>query len=392
VTEHLLSIVDELQGADYPVSGFSCSNMPRAQSPEGLWYVNPHMDLINPTIVPDGWVIGAFVFLTKIHPRGGAFMYGPGSTARIRARMAATSGEAGWGSTKSEVFAGTVVECIADPGDVILFQHTMLHSFSPNISDPTTRQALRVSFHVPKRVDPGDKPLDAYSTIEQANFMSWLHRHEPAAFPLITVGESPTLDGIDAVAHDFIKVDGVTYLYSVSAAQPSVVQRRATSDFQTWETLESLHLVDDPIRAIHLEHRFMPTLTLVCDAPSGSWTRVFSASDDLRLWRQSSGMPNMTMSRPHFVQEEQVGPFHAKQASASLIFDVHDDRPGNVYWRSGGNREEFTCWRNMGLAFEGAPGRITDVWAYPGRNAVLHALIADVDGALHYTQSALQDN
>lgn len=387
VTERLLAAVNELQGKDNPVSGRPwAADMPREHTPEAIRFVNPHMDLIHPTFMPDGWAVGAFIFLTPVRHRGGAFMYGPQSPWKLRAQMSRDSGESAWGSTKSESVAGIVRECLAEPGDVILFQHTMLHSFSPNTDDPTTRHALRVSFPTP-RIHPGDKSFDQMSTVEKANSPGYMRLKYGDHFTPIDPGEPSTLQ---CVAHDLLHFQGRTHRFWVEAHDRTVIRTAVSADLETWDETEPLTLVSDVVRAIHLEHRFNPTLTVVCDTGGGrSWSRVYESADLVR-WRQISGMPEMTLSRPHFVQEQQVGPFTSKAAYASITYFVSDDRPNQIWWRCGGNREEFSCWRDQGLAAI-AEGRVTDIQGRPSLNAGTHTLVADIDGAAHYVTSAFID-
>jgi hypothetical protein len=394
ISETLLRAVRELHGPCYPVAldDVAPTYIPRIRTADALHHPSPHMDMIHPTFVPDFWAVGAFVFLSPVRHLGGAFLYSPGSPNRLRAWMATNSGESGWGVTKDERIAGVVEECLADAGDVIVFQHPILHSGSENILGETTRHALRFSFPVSPRLTTKDKSIEQMSTIEKANSIDYLHAHHSAAFARLTVGENVdfSLGFGPVLAHDTLKFGGSVHRFWVSPDNPSIVQSAVSSDFVNWHQQQPLNLTYDRIIGLHLEHRFNPTLTLVCRKTDGeTWSRVYESAN-LDDWRQIIGAPAWTLSRPHFLQNASEGPFMSKRASGSMFYFVTDEELSLVRWRCGGSRYEASAWREQGIACR-ARGVVTDLWCRPGPAMYRHVLVADIDGVAHFTETSFQD-
>ncbi|HJN27719.1 MAG TPA: hypothetical protein QF604_07365 [Candidatus Latescibacteria bacterium] len=91
-TERMLDGIAELFGAPtYTLARRrGGNNMPRPYQPDEEW-LEPvaHVDNSYPTTMPNGWAVGSFIFLTKVRPRGGAFVVFPGSNLRYRQQLAA---------------------------------------------------------------------------------------------------------------------------------------------------------------------------------------------------------------------------------------------------------------------------------------------------------------
>ena len=69
--------------------------MARPHQPDAEWgTLTAHVDDSYPTLMPNGWAIGTFIFLTKVRSHGGAFIYFSGSP--LRNRPARDHGPAKW--------------------------------------------------------------------------------------------------------------------------------------------------------------------------------------------------------------------------------------------------------------------------------------------------------
>ena len=143
-SERLIAAVAELFGpGNEPVRKTSGRDMVRPYEPEAHWGgLTAHVDDAYPTLMPNGWAIGCFLFLTRVRSRGGAFIFFPGSPWRNRGLM-----EENWQAAKDAVAlpenSGPPREFLAEPGDAILFHHLMGHCGSPNVSDPGGDPARR---------------------------------------------------------------------------------------------------------------------------------------------------------------------------------------------------------------------------------------------------------
>lgn len=393
LTERFFDAARELLGPAVPLSDFMGGDAERAYEPEKVWLVGPHVDMWHPAPMPDEcFSLSAFVFLTAVRRHGGAFMYAPKSAVKLRALSASSSGEVAWSLARSETHVGVMEEYLAEPGDVMFFQHLIVHSASPNVTDRATRHAMRIFISSSSRVVPGDKPFEEMSTVEKANSMRYLNHRFGDEFVVLEPAQGAT-DPFPCVAHDLIRLDGSVYRFWTEASAPTVLRRARSSDLATWQELEPLELVSEPIRAIHFEHRFNPTLTVVCDtATADTWSRVFE-SVDLQAWRQIAGQPTLTLGRPHYVSPGAKGPF-AKQAGGSINYIVSDERPTEIHCGSGGNREDLAGLGGEVTKVVSAPGRVSDLFGRPLiwlRPNTTHALVADVDGASHYTLSEFID-
>lgn len=387
-TVGLMAAVNELLGPDYAVRGDegAPSHLPRPPTPDAEWSLEAHMDLIHPTLVPDFWAVGAFVYLTEVRHHGGAFTYAPGSPHRMRSLMSRFSGETGWGATRAE--GAALVEFLGEPGDAIVFQHPMVHSASPNIEGRATRHALRFSFPVARLV-VGRKPVAALSSVEKANSPRYLRSRYGDQFCAIDVGDADRelAEGFGPVAtHDVLKFDSRLHRYWTTPAEPSVVRRAVSTDLASWELLDPLTLVDEPVTALHLEHRYDPSLTLLGSGRTGgTWTRVFTSSD-LESWQPMLHVPGTVLSRPHL-----IGPFMAKKGRGNVTYFMTDDVPNEIRWRSGGDRSDFDNWTEGGVA-HAARAAVTDVWSRPGPAMYLHVLVAEIESVPHYTMGPFQDD
>src|SRR5262249_43933019 len=137
------------------------------------------------TIMPGSWAVGLFVFLTRVPSHGGAFILFPGSYRNYR-RLFSVSPEV----IKSQVSpienSGPYMEFLAEPGDAVIFHHAMGHTGSTNITNPQTRLALLTRYYPRPRICPGNKPLEAMSTIEKANSLRYFRERYGTEFSFPT--------------------------------------------------------------------------------------------------------------------------------------------------------------------------------------------------------------
>ena len=116
-SERLIAAVAELFGpGNEPVRKTSGRDMVRPWEPEAEWgSPTAHVDDAYPTLMPNGWAIGCFLFLTRVRSGGGAFIFYPGSPWRNRGLM-----EENWQAAKDAVAlpenSGAPREFLARPG------------------------------------------------------------------------------------------------------------------------------------------------------------------------------------------------------------------------------------------------------------------------------------
>ena len=128
--------------------------MARPHQPDINWGApTAHVDDSYPTLMPNGWAIGTFIFLTKVRSHGGAFIYYSGSPLRYRQGMAQSYHSIKEVAAASQ-YSGPFKEFLAEPGDVLFFHHLMGHTGSDNISDATTRHALLTRWRANSVVAP----------------------------------------------------------------------------------------------------------------------------------------------------------------------------------------------------------------------------------------------
>ena len=86
-----------------------------------------HCDDAYGTLMPQGWALGSFIFLTPVAPRGGGFIIYPGSFLRYREAM----GTVGPGCYKgaAPVHGGELLEVLAEPGDAVIFHHVRVELY-----------------------------------------------------------------------------------------------------------------------------------------------------------------------------------------------------------------------------------------------------------------------
>ena len=78
-SERLIAAVAELLGpGNEPVRKTSGRDMVRPYEPEAHWGgMSAHVDDAYPTLMPNGWAIGCFLFLTRVRSRGVPSSFSP---------------------------------------------------------------------------------------------------------------------------------------------------------------------------------------------------------------------------------------------------------------------------------------------------------------------------
>eukprot|EP00747_Dinoflagellata_sp_TGD_P069534 gnl/TRDRNA2_/TRDRNA2_156165_c0_seq1.p1 gnl/TRDRNA2_/TRDRNA2_156165_c0~~gnl/TRDRNA2_/TRDRNA2_156165_c0_seq1.p1 ORF type:complete len:618 (+),score=65.72 gnl/TRDRNA2_/TRDRNA2_156165_c0_seq1:168-1856(+) len=123
---------------------------------------NAHIDDSYPTLMPQTWALGSFLFLTRVRHRGGAFIVYPGSWLLNRKVLGAHV------RAVTPQSLGEPVEILAEPGDAIIFHYLLGHSGSKNVADPCTRHALLNRYYCTTRFENlCDLPFEQMSTLEK---------------------------------------------------------------------------------------------------------------------------------------------------------------------------------------------------------------------------------
>jgi hypothetical protein len=237
--------------------------------------------------MPQGWVVGSFVFLTPVRHRGGAFVVYPGSPARIRTAAA----RHGPGCLKDLPGAapGPPFEVLAEPGDAVLFHHLMAHSGSTNVADPRTRHALLNRYHPTTRLCPGERPLADMSTLEKANSARYLLRARgvgrclhPAAGPAAL-----RLDlGLSAAAYTVVHSAGAFQLLYEPAAAPGTLRRLCSADLCSWAEAPPLALpglAAGPLRSAAAFHYDLAPVLALVDAAGAA--HLFAGAEEVACGR-----------------------------------------------------------------------------------------------------------
>ena len=141
-----------------------------------------HIDDNFPSVMPSGWAVGSFIFLTDVPVEGaGAFTCFPGSPARFRVRTAHNQRCL---VESAPLVGGAAREMLVEAGTVVLVHHIMGHCGSTNFAIPTTRHAFFPRWKPTGRVVPGFKPYDQMSTLEKANSARYIQAHLHPELPL----------------------------------------------------------------------------------------------------------------------------------------------------------------------------------------------------------------
>ena len=390
LTPDLVRAVEEIAGGACPAIS-PPHDRPRPYSPETPWRNHgPHVDQNDPSPVPTFYDLGMFIFLTPVRERGGAFQYAHGSPRRLRSLITQYPTESLVTANLQADLVGDVEEFLADAGDVILFQHMMVHCGSDNVTDPTCRRALEVRFALPEPIRPGDKPFDQMSTLEKANSPSYLAATFDTQMVLPRLRQRPGADqalgdgfGGDGglLAQVATREDGWTSLYYVEETAPSNIRRIRSRDWITWEDAPPIvPPIDGRILSLQAEHRRLATLTVATDRGS-----VVLESQDHQRWSVAARADGLRLARPRFVLLDMADDharsdvaFHVDTAAAPNEVRYRFRTDERQEWAQG--LAGFEQWPHEGVAYRAEPGtQIDNVIVMPTTDLARYALVADVD-------------
>ncbi len=261
----------------------------RAFDRDAVWrFQRLHVDDDYPTLLPNDWVLGCFVFLNDVPSRGGAFVHVDGSYARLRALLARTP-DALYGEPDMETVGlpenGT--EYLAKCGDVILFHHLHAHCGTNNVAVPDyVRHALLFRIYCERRVEPGQKPVARMMPIERANSCAAGGVSDPGGIRQPGNGPDRLRDGISlqiavesyAIAH----IGGETRLFLAGAGDREAITLWSGAELGNWTQIARIDPGVGPLQSVNVVHAGPQTWLAACG--TGGQGRLL-ASGDLRNWR-----------------------------------------------------------------------------------------------------------
>ena len=366
-TETMLDAIGELFGTAYPFQRRPAGyDMPRPYEPDASWPLpSAHVDDCYPTLMPNGWALGSFVFLTSVRSRGGAFICFPGSHRRYRMVMSR-----GWQGIKEVVpeleHAGPGQEFLADPGDVLLFHHILGHTGSNNTVDPATRHALLSRWLPNRRIVPGAKPFDCMSTIEKVNSARYLaHRFHidlPVHSSPPTERAARTLaDGVapwdDVIGMALLHFGCGGHLFYNETSAPGLVQRLVSEDLIDWRRTEPIDLRIGPIRALQF-HQYGSMAILGASTAAAPPRMVLYASTDMDQWTELAAIDGCSTGTPWYIYPK----YPSAVAGGQAVYFVPSGHPSRVLCSWGEDWSGASEWKPRSVAVDASAGHeIQDV-------------------------------
>lgn len=364
-------------------AGFAGTDMPRPFEPgQRIGPVGSHTDDDYPTLMPAGWTLGAFLFLTPVKPGGGAFIYYPGSYHRVRAAMSCGVHLAKQYAGERSI-VGAPYEYLAQPGDALLFHQLCAHSGSPNVADPTTtRHALLSRHHPSRRVVPGDKPFERMSTIEKSNSARFLRERFGAGvvLPEISVDRETNAALADGFAGEggvraaaAFHFAGRVWLFYVNTQTPGTVCVASSVNFHAWRAEARIESGLPAVDSISLHQRHGPA-TLFLGSRQGNTTRVLQSSD-LVNWTVIQSLADVTCAAGHYSTD-----YGSKRARGYVTFA----QTGNAV-RAGCAptvAEALAAPRTVPACHAGALGVLRDFTTSPTLGEGEFAMALDIADAL----------
>ena len=325
------------------------SDMPRPYQPDREWTAPvAHVDDSYPTTMPNGWAVGAFIFLTRVRPRGGAFVVFPGSYRRYRELLN--------GSCHCIKGAAAIVEnsgagqpFLAEPGDVLLFHHLAGHTGSDNLADPSTRHALLSRWYPEQRIVPGAKPFDHMTTIEKVNSARYLAQRFSLSPPVESAVATSTAleEGLDLGfrlgAYAILHQGGCLHLLAVSCDEPTRLRHWTSDTGLTWSEGEQVLTSDQPITSMHLHQYDLDVMLAVTG--SGGLTKLLCSTDMYR-WQVVTEIADTSVSTPWFVYAN----YPSKVAAGRALFEVTSERPDHLRCRWGDEWSQAEAWETASVA------------------------------------------
>ena len=381
-SDRVHQVIAELFGPQYPFERHRSGRDMKRPYQSGKNWDTPiaHVDDAYPTLMPNGWALGTFIFLTRVRSRGGAFIYFPGSPVRYRCGMA-RSCHSIRALAAAIRYSGFFEEFLAEPGDVLFFQHLMGHTGSDNVVDPTTRHALLARWNPSKRIVPGSRSFEHMSTIEKANSTRYLaHRFDLDLHIRYTPtgAESSTLlrhgfAGLGQVqSYALLHFEDRAQLLFATTAEPARIRRLCSEDLIHWQEVAPLSLAAGPIRTLHL-HQYGFAAILAITTRDGE-TQLFS-SDGFEHWKLLARLHHSWTSTPWYVYAK----YPSKIAGGQALFVVPDADPSRALCRWGADWLAAARGTEESVAVKApADGRINDLLIAARFSDSKCAFIADV--------------
>lgn len=412
VTDRLHQAIAELFGPEYEFQRHrNVRSMPRPYTPDAAEEAagpeepaiqgGAHLDEDKPTAMPHTWAVEAWVFLTPVRHRGGAFMFSPGSPTLLKSILLRGHRVPIGGWFTEPLLAASagplplelpvpLREFLAEPGDVLLYPHLMAHCGSTNVADPTTRQAVLARFVPNRRVVPGTKPFERMSTLEKVNSARYLRQRFGARrFPL-TDCDAPGLEArlrggvapaTTLVSHASLRFGGRTHLFLVERGRPDRVSRVSTTDWSTWRSEAAIN-VGTPVARVTVMHHYPGIVLCLTPEDPAAAQVLLLRSPDLGDWEE--------LARLHLdAAEAQPGYLtlaESRAAQGNVVFFVERSQPRSVRWLVGEDTygqdwDEAPTWSWQGVAvrYDG-PGRITGLASEPVAGEARHGLVLTVAG------------
>jgi len=375
LTPEVLRAVEELAGLGRPCqTQRRFRDMARVHEPQTQPSVPvSHTDNAHPVIMPDGFAIGAFIFLTKGTPGSGCFVVFPGSHKNYRRRLAfdADSLRLLDNVTHED---GTSEEVLVEPGDLLLFHHLLGHSGSVNRTSPRTRHAILGWLHPEARVAPGDTPFAEMSTLEKANSTRWFESRGGAAYPRVAsaAAERALREGAPfsrgLVTHALLRFGGGVRCFYADAASPGVLRAAASADLADWRASQ-VRDFGRPLSTLHL-HRQADEILLFAGF-SGGGVEVLR-SVDLKAWTKLFSLDGRRFA---FAHETFVSPEN-RDAGYDMIFSADEAAPATLLRRRGAGWASGGSWKTD-VPAGGGGAELVDAEAWPVLGDRLFALALD---------------
>ena len=386
VTDTILDAIQELHGDCEINRNRSSSDIPREYTPEagdssGLVAIGLHVDDDYPTIMPDAWSVRAVVSLTPVKPRGGGYIYTPGSPFRFLAAMAATPDAMKMIPQRPE-FAGPPVEFQAEPGDILIIEHRMGHSGSTNVSSEIPRHMLLHSTGPKQRIVPGAKPFEEMSSMEKANSARYLQHRYGVKFQLPQLADEESVTkslqhGFSSegtiVTQECLRYEGTTHLFFVDESQQSVINHAMGDDWADWVKAEPMEFSSEPIHGICIFQRGFDVQMFVSIGGDEGRIEILE-SEDLKHWSNVSSITNARCGVGHINSD-----WGSKVARGQVIFFVVPGERSKLLCRWGNEWCAASEWTDQAESAQAPDGfDFEDVYVKASRGEGRFGLVANL--------------